>query len=143
MVTGKRRHRLIERPWFSIRVPATFSKVGKPISAARGRFTPEMTSPFDQCFIEAFAPGGVWGGADEPLPSMGSGALPQKFFFTSVFSRGGAKMFAQGECLNETLFDSESRFFIGRPRKIFVHLLVKFTSYSIFLFWLDFPKGVQ
>jgi hypothetical protein len=39
-----------------------------------------------QCFIQAFAPGGgrggVWGGADEPLPSMGSGAKPQKIFLS-------------------------------------------------------------
>jgi hypothetical protein len=44
---------------------------------------------YSQCFIQSCNPGGrgVWGGADEPLPSMGSGA--------SVFS-GGAKMFARG-----------------------------------------------
>jgi hypothetical protein len=28
--------------------------------------------------------GEVWGGADEPLPIMGSGTKPQKFFFQNV-----------------------------------------------------------
>jgi hypothetical protein len=54
----------MERPWFPIRVPATFSVYlvpfrrykrfssaaengGMTISAARGRARPEMTSPFD------------------------------------------------------------------------------------------------
>jgi hypothetical protein len=42
-----------------------------------------------QCFIQAFAPGGrVWGGADEPLPSMGSGAKPKKFFLHQYFPGG-------------------------------------------------------
>jgi hypothetical protein len=40
-----------------------------------------------QCFIQSSNPGGarVWGGADEPLPSMGSGAKPPKIFLISIF----------------------------------------------------------
>jgi hypothetical protein len=51
--------------------------------------------------------GAGWGGADEPFPSMGYGAKPQKIFLSHF--PGGAQPFARGgfappgECLNETL----------------------------------------
>jgi hypothetical protein len=39
-------------------------------------------------------------------------------------------------------FDSLVPFCVGRLLKVFVYV-VPFKSYSIFSFWLDFPKGGQ